>query len=738
MRRAAALVLLAVLAAAVPQEALVGRTAVADAAYTITNPAIQTYFGRHGGTHTFGAPVSNQFRLLGSQVQVFQRQAIQVRPDGSVGPLDLVAGGVLPLAVVDPRVVATAPKRTDDLARADAYLAAMLPEVWQGEPVHFNTAYRSSLSCADLIGVEVCNERLRLAITLEVWGFPIAPPTPDPRNPDFTYLWFERGGLVHSRSAGRTEWLLLGQLFKNVLMGGDIGADLLTRIQASPASIRFYGQYDPTAGDGLVRPDELPNTSLVGAFQPAPAASRPALDARFGVAEAFRDPATMTDLGAGWERIVLPWDDIQPRSAGDFSRLGITFPPDRLAAEVARGVHVAAVLQATPGWAQLHPEQGKRSVPRNLDLPFDDSRNYWGNYVYQTVRHYAGQIDEWILWNEPDFRLEDPGGAAATTWLGSVDEFAQLLKVGYLAAKRANPRATISFPATSYWADETSRPKRPQFYDRVLGVVSRDPAAVANGFYHDAVALNLYRNPDDVYRVHALFKTIQRRYGLDKPLWLTELNTMPVDDRAVTCASLAGRPSGSTLDQQSAYVAQAVSLAAAAGYQHIEFFQMADGDPCQQQQLWGLIRGDGTRRPVADVLKLTIGLLAGYTQAQFAPLARGPARWSAWPDDPASYEPNWQLYQIVFDKPDNERVTVLWSGNGGAPLNVRVRQTRRTGWLIDATGKRQPLVGRGGWWTIQLPPAPSAQPDGQVDDPAAYHVIGGQPAFLVENGPTTS
>src|SRR5205807_2310264 len=53
------------------------------------------------------------------------------------------------------------------------------------------------------------------------------------------------------------------------------------------------------------------------------------------------------------ERIVLPWDDIQPTSAGDFTRLGISFPPQQLAADIARGVHVAAVLEATPGWAQL-------------------------------------------------------------------------------------------------------------------------------------------------------------------------------------------------------------------------------------------------------------------------------------------------------------------------------------------------------------------------------------------------
>jgi hypothetical protein len=40
------------------------------------------------------------------------------------------------------------------------------------------------------------------------------------------------------------------------------------------------------------------------------------------------------------------------------------------------------------------------------------------------------------------------GAGNSTTWLGTDQDFAQLLKVGYLAAKSANPKATVSFPAT--------------------------------------------------------------------------------------------------------------------------------------------------------------------------------------------------------------------------------------------------------------------------------------------------
>jgi hypothetical protein len=107
--------------------------------------------------------------------------------------------------------------------------------------------------------------------------------------------------------------------------------------------------------------------------------------------------------------------------------------------------------------------------------------------------------------------------------------------------------------------------------------------------------VNLYRNPDDVYRVHSVLKNIQRQYGLDKPVWVTELNTLPVDDRRKTCAPVSdgSLENSATLEQQSAYVAQAFTLAAAVGYQRIQFFQMSDGDACQAQQLWGLIRADG-------------------------------------------------------------------------------------------------------------------------------------------------
>src|SRR5262249_4547543 len=150
---------------------------------------------------------------------------------------------------------------------------------------------------------------------------------------------------------------------------------------------------------------------------------------------------------------------------------------------------IAGLLQFTPPWAQANREQGERSPPANLNLPFDDPQNYFGRFAYETSKFYAGRIDEWIIWNEPEFRPGEPGVGGSYTWLGSEEQYAQLLKVGYLAIKAANPNALVSFAGTSYWTDELAH--RRQYYDRLLDILARDPAAARNNAYHDAVAVNL-------------------------------------------------------------------------------------------------------------------------------------------------------------------------------------------------------------------------------------------------------
>ena len=81
----------------------------------------------------------------------------------------------------------------------------------------------------------------------------------------------------------------------------------------------------------------------------SPAAAQTSLDTRLGIAEGFRNPGVMADIHAGWERLILPWDQIQPGGAGDFSHLGITVSEGQLQDEINRGVHVVGLVEFTPG-----------------------------------------------------------------------------------------------------------------------------------------------------------------------------------------------------------------------------------------------------------------------------------------------------------------------------------------------------------------------------------------------------
>src|SRR5215216_7605896 len=69
--------------------------------YRINSPAILNYFQHRGGVRTLGYPVSNDFPLLAKRVQLFQRQMLEVRPDGTVTPVNILNADFLPITHID-------------------------------------------------------------------------------------------------------------------------------------------------------------------------------------------------------------------------------------------------------------------------------------------------------------------------------------------------------------------------------------------------------------------------------------------------------------------------------------------------------------------------------------------------------------------------------------------------------------------------------------------------------------
>ena len=254
---------------------------------------------------------------------------------------------------------------------------------------------------------------------------------------------------------------------------------LLQIVAFGPAA----AQTDPTPSPDIPSSDVTATPEVTG----TPVVYPPG-DRRFGVIESFEDPAAAGRLGIGWTRVRFQWADVQPDGPRDWE------PPiddETLAAELDAGREVVGLLIGIPEWARAGND-----LPRGLSLPPDDPDNAWAVFVGEVVGRYAGRIDRWIIWNEPD--IDDPD-APGHTWDGTIEEFFQLQRTAYLAARTANPDAVVHLGAFTYFWD-------PGYFSRFLNVAAADPDAAANNYYFDVATAHLYFQPNAVYNVLYAFR----------------------------------------------------------------------------------------------------------------------------------------------------------------------------------------------------------------------------------------
>jgi hypothetical protein len=241
--------------------------------YRISSPAVLDFFQHHGGVRAFGYPVSSEFPLLGKRVQLFQRQMLEIGPDGTVTLSNILDPDILPITRIDglnlppadPDVLGAAPTSdSDDYAsQALAFISVYVPDTWNGLSVNFQTTFLSTVTCADAFGSDPCDPSQLPVLDLQLWGLPTSLPTSDPLNPDFVYQRFQRGMMHFSRTTGMTQGLLLGDWLKRIMIGVDLSPDLNPELRHS----RFFAQYAPSRPLALDRPDDLPDSSLAQAFR---------------------------------------------------------------------------------------------------------------------------------------------------------------------------------------------------------------------------------------------------------------------------------------------------------------------------------------------------------------------------------------------------------------------------------------------------------------------------------------
>ncbi|MDE2767220.1 MAG: glycosyl hydrolase [Chloroflexota bacterium] len=239
-----------------------------ETGFGVWNPEIRAYFESRGGIDTFGFPISNVFTLQGFEVQLFQRQGVQIGPSGSARMLDILESiyldhwdfGGLTIPQVDDDLIAAAPTvGSPDYAEAvRAFIRAHVPDSWQGRDIGFLRKYLSAAP-------PETPSHLRESAALEFWGFPRSRPMPDPTNANHIYQRFQRGVMHYTGTAGATSSLQLGDYLKSLIIGDRLSANLAAAAAATP----LLRQYAPQLPLGMRRPAELPDTDLTDAFLPA-------------------------------------------------------------------------------------------------------------------------------------------------------------------------------------------------------------------------------------------------------------------------------------------------------------------------------------------------------------------------------------------------------------------------------------------------------------------------------------
>jgi hypothetical protein len=421
-----------------------------------------------------------------------------------------------------------------------------------------------------------------------------------------------------------------------------------------------------------------------------PAGAQTTGDWRFGVVESYTAPNSSRELGTAWTRVRFQWADTQLDGPDSWTP---QVADEQIEQELAAGRLVVGLLIGIPEWAR-----DEKGLPQGLWLPYDDPDNTWGTFVRQIAARYAGRIDHWVIWNEPDIEPT----AVAHTWDGTVDDFAQLQRVAYLSAKEANPDATIHLAAFTYWADVYAG--REQYMARLLDSFLADPEAAQHGYYFDVASAHLYFQPDQIYELLLLFQEIMQERGIHKPIWLVETNAPPHDDPTWPVPE---RTLAVMQDEQAAFMPQALVSALAAGAERIAVYKMQDTveDRQANPEPFGLLRLDGSRRPAFRALHVAMQYIGGSSEVTRE-------RWD-------------EIGQFRLMQQD--RMTTVLFARLADPQRVVIPAIARQALLVDLRGTKSWIDPEDGQYVIELPPALCTQSIGD------YCMIGGSTSYLIQS-----
>ncbi|MCX6361977.1 MAG: hypothetical protein NT029_19430 [Armatimonadetes bacterium] len=161
------------------------------------------------------------------------------------------------------------------------------------------------------------------------------------------------------------------------------------------------------------------------------------------------------------------------------------------------GMRYQSILFGAPSWL---------TGSRDWTAPPPEKLAQWEAYVTRLVTRFRGRIPAYEMWNEPDLMWQE-----ATRHSG--EHYLSLLRTGYRAAKKADPKCLVlglSHAGYEEWLERVGK----------LGAAP----------YFDIATLHTYAEPDAFLEQAERRKAILRRRGMGaKPIWFNEFGTTAND-----------------------------------------------------------------------------------------------------------------------------------------------------------------------------------------------------------------
>lgn len=252
--------------------------------------------------------------------------------------------------------------------------------------------------------------------------------------------------------------------------------------------------------------------------------------------------------GARYIGLDFDWRRIEPEPGRfDWNEL------DRVVALAKEyNLYLVPMLLYTPQWAStvpFAPLDFHRAPPNNI--------SDFGDFVYAVVSRFKPYgkspltsdgygIRDWVIWNEPNTHApgEDPN--PNQFWIGSLEEYIELLRAGYEGAHAADPNSNVLNGAITdvFWTEDQSDiiASLERLYDPNQDGDSSDGARP----FFDTLNIHLYQldTPDSAWyrdRIEQVIAVMQRFGDEEKFFWITETGYGSIQTPILTNQPLESR-----------------------------------------------------------------------------------------------------------------------------------------------------------------------------------------------------